>query len=277
MSRNINDLTIFKYLFNLDNRNLPESILRSFDKNGNSVTPERKEIITHLKNLKGNCRNLVIFSDTFLKSMEKSGPKFTQFHKILLDELNGENGIIKNPLAKESYILYSIEKGCLSIWLFQEYYINNSPYLSIPIYHVCMSPNNSEKSDNYEFGYYHLPLVDNTTIDPLFLIHLVLDYLCLRQWAEVQMGKISTNTSKQLKKLGKKKIISVPGLDYYTFDCKWYTEIFNNSLINVSGHFRLVSYKNGTKKLKWIKDYVRNGYHRKATIDKVKSGEVTIS
>lgn len=48
-------------------------------------------------------------------------------------------------------------------------------------------------------------------------IDMVLDYLCLRQWAEVELGKVSTIAKKEPKKK-KAQEVAKPGLDYYTFD-----------------------------------------------------------
>ncbi len=105
---------------------------------------------------------------------------------------------------------------------------------------------------------------------------MVLDYLCLRQWAEVQLGKVSTTVRKEIRKNKKTKTVAEPGLEYYLFDSKWYTEISNDESFQVSGHFRLQPYGDGTRKLIWINEFTKNGYHRKATIDKVKDGEVTL-
>ena len=107
-------------------------------------------------------------------------------------------------------------------------------------------------------------------------IDMVLDYLCLRQWAEVELGKVSTIAKKETKKK-KTQEVAKPGLDFYTFDSKWYTEISNDESFKVSGHFRLQPYGDGTKRLIWINEFTKNGYHRKATIDKVKDGEVSLS
>ena len=106
---------------------------------------------------------------------------------------------------------------------------------------------------------------------------MVLDYLCLRQWAEVQLGKVSTTVRKEVKKKKKNQNVTGPGLDYYRFDSKWYTEICNDESFKVSGHFRLQPYGDGTRRLIWINEFTKNGYHRKATIDKVKDGEVSLT
>ena len=79
------------------------------------------------------------------------------------------------------------------------------------------------------------------------------------------------------KKNKKMQTVIEPGLDYFLFDSKWYTEISNDESFQVSGHFRLQPYGDGTRRLIWINEYTKNGYHRKATIDKVKDGDIILS
>ena len=79
-----------------------------------------------------------------------------------------------------------------------------------------------------------------------------------------------------VKKNKKTLVIKENGLSYFTFDSKWYTEICNNNDFKVSGHFRLQPYGDGSRRLIFIKEFVKHGYHRKASIDKVKDGELSI-
>jgi hypothetical protein len=114
MKKSINDITLFRYLFNLDNRNLPQSILNWCNNIGNRIDSDRENAIKELSFLKGNCRNLVVFSKTFVNTMDKSYMKFTQFHMDILEELDNENGIVRSPYFIDGcYVVYSIKK-----WLF---------------------------------------------------------------------------------------------------------------------------------------------------------------
>lgn len=273
--KNINNNTLFRYLYNLDNRNLPESILRWYEKNGSIVHEEQKEAINNLKHIQGNCRDLVVFSKTFVKAMDKSYDKFTQFHIDILNELVGENGVIKSPyFMEDSYVVYSINHSCLEVWVFQD---NLDKHLSIPTYYICASPKDKISGKGHQLECMIIRLFDWVyEVNLQDYVDMVLDYLCLRQWAVVEMGKISTTVQKQIKKAGKTKTIIEHGIDYYLFDSKWYTEIYNNNSFQVSGHFRLQPYSDGNKKLIWINEYTKHGYHRKATIDKVKDGEVIL-
>ena len=149
--------------------------------------------------------------------------------------------------------------------------------MAVPSYYIIVNPKDKIKGKGHQLDCMVLPLLDKCMeVNLRDYIDMVLDYLCLRQWAEVELGKVSTIAKKETKKK-KAQEVAKPGLDYYTFDSKWYTEISNDESFKVSGHFRLQPYGDGTKRLIWINEFTKNGYHRKATIDKVKDGEVSLS
>ena len=275
-NKNINDITLFRYLFNLDNRNLPQSILTWYKNIGNTVDADRENAIKELYLAKGNCRKLVVFSKTFIDTMDKSYMKFTQFHMDILEELDNEYGIVRSPYFIEGcYVIYGIKNGCLTLWVFLD---KINKYVSIPTYYICVSPKDKINGVGHQLDCMILPLLDNCIEASLKdYVDMVLDYLCLRQWAEVQMGKVSTTVKKDVKKNKKIHTITETGLDFYTFDSKWYTEISNNESFLVSGHFRLQPYGDGTRRLIWINEFTKHGYHRKATIDKVKDGDITLT
>lgn len=274
--KNINDITLFRYLFCLDNRNLPESIINWCNNIGSVVDSDRENAIRELSVVKGNCRNLVLFSKTFIDTMDKSYMKFTQFHKDILEELDDENGIVRSPyFIRGCYVVYRIKSGCLTLWVFHD---EIDKYLSIPTFYICVSPKDKIKGTGHQLDCMVLPLLDNCNeLGIRDYVDMVLDYLCLRQWAEVQMGKVTTSMRKKVKKKKNTQVIIESGLDYFLFDSKWYTEISNDESFTVSGHFRLQPYGDGTRKLIWINEFKKKGYHRKATIDKVKDGEVTLT
>ena len=151
-------------------------------------------------------------------------------------------------------------------------------FLSIPTYYICASQKNKIKGNGHQLDCMIVPLLDNCYEPNLKdYIDMVLDYLCLRQWAEVQLKKVSTTVKRDVKKVKKTLTITESGLDYFIFDSKWYTEISNDESFQVSGHFRLQPYGDGTKRLSWINEFTKNGYHRKATIDKVKDGDISLT
>ncbi len=110
-NKSINEITLFRYLFNLDNRDLPQSILNWYYSVGNDVDSDRENAIRELSSIKGNCRKLVVFSKTFIETMDKSFMKFTQFHIDILKELENENGIVRSPYFLEGCSLLSTKNG----------------------------------------------------------------------------------------------------------------------------------------------------------------------
>jgi len=70
--KNINEITLFRYLYCLDKRDLPQSILNWCNNIGSAIDSDRENAIRELSNVKGNCRNLVVFSKTFVDTMDKS-------------------------------------------------------------------------------------------------------------------------------------------------------------------------------------------------------------
>lgn len=275
-NRTINDLPIFQYLFGLNNRNLPQSILRFYDKIENVITNEKETAINKLSDLKNNCRKLVVFSRTFIEMMDKTYMKFADFHTKLLDTLDDENGIVKSPyFLDESYVVYRIERGHLMLWVFSH---RMDKYLSIPTFYIYVSKADAKNKDGYKIEIDILPLVDFCyEVNLNDYVYTVLDYLCLREWAEVELGNVSTIVRREVRDKKKIKVITEPGLEYHKFDSKWYTEINHGEMFIVSGHFRLQHYKDGTSRIIWIDAFVKHGYHRKATIDKVKDGEVILT
>lgn len=273
--KNLNDITLFRYLYNLDNRDLPKSIINWCKKIGSVVDSERENAIRELSDVKGKCRDLIILSKTFINTMDKSYMKFTQFHMDVLEELDDENGIVRSPYFMEGcYVVYRVKNGCLTLWVFQD---NIDKYLSIPTYYMCVSPKDKIKGEGHQLECMTIPLLDNAVeLNRRDYIDMVLDYLCLRLWAEVQLKKVSTIVKNDIKKNNRTQSLTLPGLAYYIFDSKWYTEICNDESFQVSGHFRLQPYGDGTRKLIWINEFTKNGYHRKATIDKVNDGEVIL-
>jgi len=108
--KSINESALFRYLFNLDNRDLPQSIINWCKKIGSVVDADRENAIKELAEVKGNCRKLVVFSKKFVETMDKSHMKFTQFHMDILEELDNEKGIVRSPhFIEGSYVVYSIK------------------------------------------------------------------------------------------------------------------------------------------------------------------------
>lgn len=295
-----NNFPAIKYLYSLDNRDYPSSVkkycnptydfsrfLISYEKKGISYTEDASndnrtphEVIDQLNMLRNNCRKPVVITKPFFSVMEKSEDAFTPFHNLIIADCEGECGVVHAPyLAPGSFLVYNISKGKLSIWVIinqkREERIINTPSTYLSVFSI-----DKLKGVGHQLVVDYMPLLMGCFEDPVSMYthaFTILTYLCLRKWAEVEIAEVKTMVKREIKDKKKTIVVSEEGLSYYFFDSKWYTEVCNNNDFNVSGHFRLQPYGDGTKRLIWIDEYTKHGYHRKATIDKVKDGDIILS
>lgn len=273
-----NDNQILRYLYGLDeNRDYPQSIKRFLNSIGSIIDEDREAAIDELYRIKNNCKKLAVLSKSFVTAMDKSYMKFTQFHIDILAECDEENGVVKSPYFIEGcFVIYSIKNGSLSLWVFQNLPNANNNLMAIPTFYIVASPKDRIQGAGHQLDCMIIPIIDNLYETNLRdYIDMVLDYLCLRQWAEIEISEIQTKQKKNVK--GKKISLIQNGISYFVFDSKWFTEICNNKEFIVSGHFRLQPYGDGTKKLIWINEFKKHGYHRKALIEKANEGEDFLS
>jgi len=68
-----------------------------------------------------------------------------------------------------------------------------------------------------------------------------------------------------------KKYFNESKSDVHILDCKWFTELIRDTPFKVRGHFRWQFHGEGRKgrKLIWIDEFQKEGYHRKATKEDV--------
>lgn len=97
-SKNINDITLFRYLFCLDKRDLPQSILNWCNNIGSAIDSDRENAIRELSIVKGNCRNLVVFSKTFVNTMDKSYGGVSKAHPLIVFLLFAET-VLTAPIT----------------------------------------------------------------------------------------------------------------------------------------------------------------------------------
>lgn len=294
-----NRFPVTKYLYSLDNRDYPSSVkkycnpdydfsrfLFSYEKRDISWVEEESDdrrtpndILDKLYMMKNNCRQPVVISKSFYTVMEKSEDAFTPFHNDILEECEGECGVVHAPyLIKGSILLYAIENGKLSIWVVLNQK-HGDKKLFAPSTFVSVFPKDKKKGAGHQLVVDYIPLIEGCLEPPIAMYthaFTILTYLCLRKWAEVEIAEVKTLIKKEVKVKKKTIIVSDDGISYFTFDSKWYTEVCNNNDFNVSGHFRLQPYGDGSRRLIYINEFVKHGYHRKASIEKVKDGELLI-
>ncbi len=270
-----NDNLILRYLYGLDNRDYPQSIKRFFSKVNNMMNEDREAAINELYGLRNNCKKLAILSKRFVIAMDKSFMKFTQFHMDILAECDGENGVVQSPyFFPGSFVVYSIKSGSLSLWVFHNLPNDNNRFMAIPTYYIVASPKDRIKGEGHQLDCMIIPMLDHCQeLNLEDYINMVLDYLCLRQWADIEISEIQTKQKKEVKSKKRTEIVIEDGISYFTFDSKWFTEICNNNEFIVSGHFRLQPYGDGSRRLIWINEFKKHGYHRKALIERAGEGE----
>lgn len=294
-----NDFPITKFLYSLDNRDYPNSVKKycnptydftklqyKYEKNDISWAEGESddirtpyEIIEELYKLKNNCRKPVVITKSFFKVMEKSEDAFTPFHNDILEECDGESGVVHAPyLIKGSLLVYAVKEGKLSVWVVLNQK-QDEKRICAPSTYISVYPSDKKKGVGHELVVDYMPLIAGCFEPPIPLYthaFVILTYLCLRKWAEVEIAEVKTMVKKEVKKQKKTIVTTEEGLSYFTFDSKWYTEICNNEEFKVSGHFRLQPYGDGSRRLIYINEFTKHGYHRKAQIDKVKDGELSI-
>ena len=90
------------------------------------------------------------------------------------------------------------------------------------------------------------------------------------KYASVELDIIEAGSKKKSSIADKGKVINELGVDVTLLDSRWFREIIRNEGFKVSGHFRLQPCKdeNGEwkRKLIYIKDFEKHGYHRRAQI-----------
>lgn len=294
-----NNFPVIKFLYSLDNRDYPSSVkkfcnpeynfsrlLFSYEKKDISWVEKESDdtrtpndVLNEFYKMKNNCRKPVVLSKSFYRVMEKSEDAFTPFHNDILEECDGECGVVHAPyLIPGSILLYAVKSGQLSVWVVLNHK-QGEQRICAPSTYISVFPKDKKKGAGHQLVVDYLPLIAGCIEPPIPLYthaFTILTYLCLRKWAEVEIAEVKTKIKSEIKK-GKTTIVVIEeGLSYFTFDSKWYTEICNNNDFNVCGHFRLQPYGDGSRKLIYINEFVKHGYHRKALIDKVKDGELSI-
>jgi hypothetical protein len=294
-----NSLPAIKFLYSLDNRDYPLSVRRfcnpeydfsrlifSYEKKDVSCLEEESEdtrtpydVLDALYKMKNHCRKPVVISKSFFSVMEKSEDAFTPFHNDILEECDGESGVVQAPyLVKGAILLYSVDGGKLSVWVVLNQKQGEQNIIA-PSTYISVFPKDKTKGVGHQLVVDYIPLIKGCFEPPIPLYthaFTILTYLCLRKWAEVEIAEIKTKVKKELKKGKKTIVVTEDGLSYFTFDSKWYTEVCNNNDFNVSGHFRLQRYGDGSRKLIYINEFIKHGYHRKALIDKVCDGDIIL-
>lgn len=99
----------------------------------------------------------------------------------------------------------------------------------------------------------HLASYLNSVLVTLYFIHN----------CEIEQKLIK---AKEKQKLNNQKFFNESKSNITILDCKWFTELVRDTPFNVRGHYRWQVHgeKNTKRKLKWIAEFQKDGYHRRA-------------
>lgn len=88
--------------------------------------------------------------------------------------------------------------------------------MAVPSYYIIVNPKDKIKGAGHQLDCMIMPMIDGCQEANLRdYMNMVLDYLCLRQWAEIEIAEIKTQQKKSLK--GKNKTSFQDGISYFRF------------------------------------------------------------
>ena len=196
-------------------------------------------------------RNRYYLTNTFRDAISKAMPKIQEGNKHLKD-LPTDCGIIFSDAGftiylslpadkKLKFICYGFTRDTLTT---MGYLTNDDKFGGI----AASTLNNKPYNDKY-----HLADYINTVMMAVYFINK----------CEVETKILQPN---EKYREGGNKHYNESKSDVKILDCRWFTELIRTTPFNVSGHFRRQAYgENFSKrKLKWINNFEKKGYHRKA-------------
>ena len=194
------------------------------------------------------------------------------FHKIDSDEVFRQkcfqvvselptevSGVILFPFAGGAYLYHIAEvasKKLMTVFLLQEN--------KLLAFEVCELKEVVALFMDKSFS-----VVPENMFESGTAISFVVTFLIFKYNAEINSVNIERGNSKRTKVTHlNQEYESQSRVPVQIIDSRWFTEVTGDGF-KVSGHWRKQPYKSGEKKLIWIKDYEKQGYTRKALIEKI--------
>ncbi len=113
---------------------------------------------------------------------------------------------------------------------------------------------------------------DTPIEDPLGEVRYMLTFMLFKKYAPVDIEVVEP-LKKKVSSVSKEKTVNDTGIDVTLLDSRWFRSIIRTEGFSVRGHFRLQPYKDGdglwTRKLIYINEYEKHGYHRRALKDTI--------
>lgn len=218
---------------------------------------------------------------SFREVMHKSMRSFNKIDYQLIHEFGNDSECGILILDQSDTIVYKFGDDKIKIWYFSEK--NNISTLCFYFEIEAFVDNSREVviaqcllDDNKIFAN---PKEDRISILQNISTEIVL-YIAVKKYVKVEVievprGIFTAIAGTPLEYIDKKKIINNTGQKVIVLDSKWFRKIINNNEIFVRGYFKFQNKKdsqgNWYKELIFVDSYVRNGYHRDALIEKIKS------
>ncbi|MDE6648902.1 MAG: hypothetical protein K2K45_03125 [Muribaculaceae bacterium] len=215
---------------------------------------------------------------SFREVMHKSLKSFSTIDYQLIHEF-GEAGVCGILILDHSdTVIYTFKNDKIKFWYFNEK--NNVSTLCFYFEIEAFDDNSREiviaeclLNDDHIFANCkedRLSILQNIATE-IVLYNAVKKYVKV-EIVEIPQGKFTAVYGTPLEYVEKKKVINQTGQKVLVLDSKWFRKIINNNEIFVRGFFRFQNKKNSLgvwyKELIFVESYVRNGYHRDATVEK---------
>lgn len=194
-------------------------------------------------------------TESFMSAIEQAAPKIVADNKHIEHEKNDaatffhKDGVlcfISNPADKAAkFICYGFNKECLtSLCIIMH---NGTAYGYFPVKDQSSGIVYNNTSNLLSWGH-------SMMVAAYFLRNCEVETLVVKPQQKVKHGadKHLNETAKNITLL----------------DCRWFTEMIRDIPFGVKGHFRWQPHgpKNAKRKLIWIADFEKKGYHRKAGV-----------
>ena len=205
----------------------------------------------------GSVKNKYYRTNPFTEAINTAMPKIMKDNKQL-NEIPNDCGVIftdkgfaiyiTNPTPELKLVCYGFVREALTTY---GYLTNENTFAGIA----------ADLKDGVPFNNTsHLGRFLNSVLVTLYFIHN----------CEIEKKIIKP---KEKYREGGNKHYNESKSDIIMLDCKWFTEMIRDSPFHVNGHYRWQVHgeKKTKRKLIWISDFEKHGYHRKATIEKLQN------
>lgn len=157
-----------------------------------------------------------------------------------IKEFDDDSGLL---FFDGGYILYEIKNREIKIFWFNKYVLRGAAYIIKDNLYGCLTED-----------------VDST----LYFMRGFFCSLWFIKNCEIEQKILKP---KEKYREGGNKHFNESKSDLIILDCRWFTELISNIPFLVKGHFRWQPIGQGRqqRKLIWIEDFKKEGYHRKAT------------